>query len=119
MAKNNNTVFDCSIIHFPKIHNRAGNITPIQNNIEVPFEIKRVYYLYDVPGGETRGAHGHKALEQVIVAVSGSFDVMIDDGVNKKILLRLMNTRGIFPTCDLLRAPPIVSICSMPFAPFL
>ena len=50
----------------------------------MPFAIKRVYYLYDVPGGETRGAHGHKALEQVIVAVSGSFDVTIDDGHNKK-----------------------------------
>lgn len=84
MASNKFSVFDCSIIHFPKIHNRAGNITPIQNNIEVPFAIKRVYYLYDVPGGETRGAHGHKALEQVIVAVSGSFDVTIDDGHNKK-----------------------------------
>lgn len=79
-----NTVFDCSIIHFPKIHNRAGNITPVQNNIDVPFEIKRIYYLYDIPGGETRGAHAHKNLEQMIVAVSGSFDVTIDDGNNKK-----------------------------------
>ena len=84
MHNNKFTVFDCPIIHFPKIQNRAGNITPIQNNIEVPFEIKRVYYLYDVPGGESRGAHAHKALEQVIVAVSGSFDVTIDDGHNKK-----------------------------------
>jgi hypothetical protein len=84
MHNNKFTVFDCPIIHFPKIQNRAGNITPIQNNIEVPFDIKRVYYLYDVPGGESRGAHAHKALEQVIVAVSGSFDVTIDDGHNKK-----------------------------------
>jgi hypothetical protein len=86
MHNNKFTVFDCPIIHFPKIQNRAGNITPIQNNIEVPFDIKRVYYLYDVPGGESRGAHAHKALEQVIVAVSGSFDVTIDDGRNKKIV---------------------------------
>ena len=84
MADTIYTVFDCSIIHFPKIHNRAGNITPIQNNIEVPFAIKRVYYLYDVPGGESRGAHGHKELEQIIIAASGSFDITIDDGKNKK-----------------------------------
>ena len=84
MIQNNFTVFDCSIVHFPKIQNRAGNITPIQNNIESPFAIKRVYYLYDVPGGESRGAHAHKELEQLIIAASGSFDVTIDDGNNKK-----------------------------------
>ena len=84
MELNKFTVFDCSIIHFPKIQNRAGNITPIQNNIEAPFAIKRVYYLYDVPGGESRGAHAHKELEQLIIAASGSFDVTIDDGKNKK-----------------------------------
>lgn len=84
MAQNKFTVFDCSIIQFPKIQNRAGNITPLQNNIEVPFEIKRVYYLYDVPSGESRGAHAHKELEQLIIAASGSFDVTIDDGKNKK-----------------------------------
>ncbi len=86
MELNKFTVFDCSIIHFPKIQNRAGNITPIQNNIEAPFEIKRVYYLYDVPGGESRGAHAHKELEQLIIAASGSFDVTIDDGKNKKTI---------------------------------
>lgn len=86
MEHNKFTVFDCSIIQFPKIQNRAGNITPIQNNIEVPFEIKRVYYLYDVPGGESRGAHAHKELEQLIIAASGSFDVTIDDGENKKTI---------------------------------
>ena len=84
MIQNNFTIFDCSIVHFPKIENRAGNITPIQNNIESPFAIKRVYYLYDVPGGESRGAHAHKELEQLIIAASGSFDVTIDDGKNKK-----------------------------------
>jgi hypothetical protein len=82
--KNRFTVFDCSIIHFPRIHNRAGNITSVQNGIEVPFGVKRVYYLYDVPGGESRGAHGHKCLEQVVIAASGSFDITIDDGHNKK-----------------------------------
>jgi dTDP-4-dehydrorhamnose 3,5-epimerase-like enzyme len=80
------TVFDCHIIHFPKIYNRAGNITPIQNGIEVPFDVKRVYYLYDIPGGESRGAHAHQKLQQVIVAASGSFDVTLDDGKNKKTI---------------------------------
>lgn len=78
------SIFDCQIIHFPKIHNREGNITSIQNNIEIPFNIQRVYYLYDIPGGESRGAHGHKTLRQVMIAVSGSFDVTIEDGKNKK-----------------------------------
>lgn len=78
------TVFDCHIIHFPKIQNRSGNLTAIQNNLEVPFAIKRIYYLYDVPGGESRGAHAHRSLEQVIIAASGSFDVSLDDGVNRK-----------------------------------
>lgn len=82
--ENKYTIFDCNVIHFPKIHNRSGNITPIQNNIEVPFIIKRVYYLYDIPGGESRGAHGHRGLQQVLVAASGSFDVTLDDGRNKK-----------------------------------
>ncbi|MDB5197690.1 MAG: WxcM-like protein [Flaviaesturariibacter sp.] len=77
-------VFDCSIIHFPKIANRSGNITPINNGVEVPFAIKRVYYLYDIPGGESRGAHAHRNLQQVIVAASGSFDITLDDGNNKK-----------------------------------
>lgn len=84
MRKKNYSVFDCSIIEFPKIHNRAGNITPINNDVEIPFAIRRIYYLYDVPGGEDRGAHAHKKLEQVIIAASGSFDITIDDGINKK-----------------------------------
>ena len=86
MEQNKFTVFDCSIINFPKIQNRAGNITPIQNSIDIPFDVKRVYYLYDVPGGESRGAHAHKELEQLIIAASGSFDVTIDDGKNKKTI---------------------------------
>jgi hypothetical protein len=79
-----NTVFDCSLMQLPKIHNRAGNITPINGNVEVPFQIRRVYYLYDVPGGEDRGGHAHYELQQFIVAASGSFDVLLDDGINKR-----------------------------------
>jgi hypothetical protein len=78
------TVFDCNILHFPRIQDRAGNITPVQNGIEVPFDVKRIYYLYDIPGGEDRGAHAHKSLQQLIIAASGSFDITIDDGRNKK-----------------------------------
>jgi hypothetical protein len=84
MNSKTSTVFDCNIIHLRRIHNRAGNITPVENNIHVPFDVKRVYYLYDIPGGESRAAHGHKQLEQFIVAASGSFDLTIDDGINKK-----------------------------------
>jgi len=80
------SVFDCSIIHFPKIHNRAGNITPLQNGNEIPFDVKRIYYLYDIPGGESRGAHAHKQLQQIVIAASGSFDITFDDGVNKKTI---------------------------------
>jgi hypothetical protein len=81
---NRNSVFDCHIVHFPVIHNRAGNITPVQNNIEIPFDIKRVYYLYDVPGGADRGGHAHRDLKQLIIAASGSFDITLDDGTTKK-----------------------------------
>jgi hypothetical protein len=80
------SVFDCIVIPLNKVHNRAGNITVIEGNNNIPFDVKRVYYLYDIPGGECRGGHAHKQLRQLIVAASGSFNVMIDDGVNKKSL---------------------------------
>lgn len=78
------TVYDCSILELPKIENPAGSITPINSEVNVPFNIARIYYLYDVPGGASRGGHAHKALEQMIVAASGSFDVILDDGINKR-----------------------------------
>ncbi|SHF43249.1 WxcM-like, C-terminal [Mariniphaga anaerophila] len=80
------TVYDCNVLELNKIHNQAGNITVIESNLNIPFPIKRVYYLYDVPGGESRGGHAHKNLYQLIVAASGSFDVLLDDGRNKKIV---------------------------------
>jgi hypothetical protein len=78
------TVNDCRIITLPKVRNRAGNITAIHNSIDIPFETKRVYYLYDVPGGEERGGHAHRELQQLIVAASGSFEVLLDDGYDKR-----------------------------------
>lgn len=79
-------IYNCNVIELPKIHNRAGNITPIEGNKEIPFPIKRIYYLYDMPGGESRGGHAHKELNQLLIAASGSFDVMLDDGKNKKVI---------------------------------
>lgn len=79
------TVFDCRLVQLDKHHsNRKGNLTVVGNGIDVPFDVKRVYYLYDVPGGESRGGHAHKALFQLVVAVSGSFTVTLDDGTDKK-----------------------------------
>lgn len=78
------TVFDCTILEFDKHSHAKGSITVVENEKFVPFEIKRVYYLYDVPGGESRGGHAHKELRQLIVAAGGSFDVIIDDGNIKR-----------------------------------
>lgn len=71
---------ECKIIDLPVIKDHRGNLTFIENNIHVPFEIKRVYYLYDIPGGSTRGGHAHSQLQQFMVAIMGSFDVVLDDG---------------------------------------
>lgn len=72
------------MIYFPKINDSRGNLSFIEEQNQIPFQIKRVYYLYDVPSGATRGGHAHKALEQIIIALSGSFDVILDDGRNKQ-----------------------------------
>ena len=75
---------DVKIISLPKIEDHRGNLTFIEAKKHIPFEIKRVYYLYDVPGGATRGGHAHKNLEQLIIAISGSFDIILDDGYQRK-----------------------------------
>lgn len=94
-------VYNCHVLPLNKIHNRAGNITIVEGNKNIPFNIKRVYYLYDIPGGENRGGHAHKNLYQLIVAAGGSFEVFLDDGTNKKIV-RLNR-----PDCGLLIVPGI------------
>jgi hypothetical protein len=78
------TVFDCNILQLPRIYNPAGSITAVNNNKELPFSVQRVYYLFDVPGGEGRGGHAHRELQQLIIAASGSFDIIIDDGNVKR-----------------------------------
>ena len=78
-------VFDCSMVELDKHHSdRKGNLTVVENGVTLPFDVKRVYYLYDIPGGESRGSHAHKELEQLIVAASGSFKVTLDDGKVKR-----------------------------------
>jgi hypothetical protein len=78
------SIYDCSIIEVPKISNRAGNISIVEGLMNLPFVTRRVFYLYDIPAGEARGAHSHKECHQFIIAASGSFEVSMDDGVNKK-----------------------------------
>jgi len=89
-------IHNCNVVELTKIHNPAGNITIIQNGHQQPFNVRRIYYLYDVPSGSERGGHAHKALYQLIVAASGSFDVIIDDGRNKKIIQLNRPNYGLF-----------------------
>ena len=81
---NRPTIYDCSIIEIRKISNRSGNISIVEGSKNLPFLPKRVFYLYDIPAGEARGAHAHKECHQFIIAASGSFEISIDDGKNKK-----------------------------------
>ena len=87
---------DCKIIDLPVVHDQRGNLTFIEQNRHIPFLIERVYYLYDVPGGAERGGHAHKALNQLIVAMSGSFDVVLDDGKDKKRIRLNRSYQGLY-----------------------
>lgn len=90
-------VYDCTIIELDKHHSeRKGNITVVENCDTIPFEVKRTYYLYDVPGGESRGGHAHKELSQLIIAASGSFTVTLDDGNVKRTFLLNRPYQGLY-----------------------
>lgn len=82
------TVFDCSLIHLPRIGDRNGSITAVHNMREIPFVVKRLFYLYDIPGGESRGAHAHKTCHQLLIAASGAFEILLDDGkVQRQVMV--------------------------------
>ncbi|MBI3185475.1 MAG: WxcM-like domain-containing protein [Myxococcales bacterium] len=90
------SVNDCRRIDFPRIADPRGNLTFIEGLVHVPFRIERVYYLYDVPGGASRGGHAHKQLEQLIVAMSGSFDVIVDDGSERRTFTLNRSYYGLY-----------------------
>ena len=91
------TVYECTIIELDKHHSdRKGNISVVENSKEIPFEVKRAYYLYDVPGGESRGGHAHKELSQLIIAASGSFTVTLDDGRVKRTFTLNRPYQGLY-----------------------
>ena len=86
------SVYDCSVIELPRIGDRNGSITAINNLVEIPFEVNRVFYLYDIPGGESRGAHAHKECHQFLIAATGSFEVELFDGkVRRTVALNRPN----------------------------
>lgn len=87
---------ECRIIELPKVHDAQGNLTFIESNSHIPFDIQRVYYVYDVPGGAERGGHAHKELHQLIIAMSGSFDITLDDGKNKKTFHLARSYYGLY-----------------------
>jgi hypothetical protein len=90
------TIADCKNVDLPKIADPRGNLTFVEGGKHIPFDIRRVYYLYDVPGGAERGGHAHKALHQLIIAMSGSFDVVLDDGVDKKRIHLNRSYNGLY-----------------------
>lgn len=97
MKMNKSTVYDCTIIELDRHHSdRKGNISVVENGKDIPFDVKRTYYLYDVPGGESRGGHAHKELSQLIIAASGSFTVTLDDGHVKRTFTLNRPYQGLY-----------------------
>lgn len=92
----NSSLADCRIIDVEKVLNRSGNISFLNNDGHLPFQIQRVFYLYDIPGGESRGAHAHKNCHQFLVAASGSFDVLVNDGVEQKVFQLNRSNVGLY-----------------------
>jgi hypothetical protein len=90
------TVQDCRIHHLPVISASQGNITPVHAGQEIPFEIRRLFYVYDIPGGDSRGAHAHRTCAEFIVPVIGSFDVFVDDGVSRDVFRLDRSYRGLY-----------------------
>jgi len=90
------TIKNCKLTDLPRIEDPRGNLTFIENDRHIPFEIKRVYYLYDVPGGSLRAGHAHKTLHQFLIAMSGSFDVTVDDGQHKMKFLLNRSYYGLY-----------------------
>jgi hypothetical protein len=90
------TVYDCSVIELPINHREKGNLTVVENGKDIPFDVGRVYYLYDVPAGESRGGHAHKELKQLIVAASGSFNVILFDGKVRRTVTLNRPFNGLF-----------------------
>ena len=89
-------VADCKLLELPVVHDPQGNLTFVEAQRHAPFEIARVFYIYDVPGGATRGGHAHRKLEQLMVAMSGSFDVVLDDGSERKSLTLNRSYVGLY-----------------------
>ena len=89
-------ISNCRLIDLPVIHDPKGNLSFVENSVHIPFDMKRIYYIYDVPGGSERGSHAHKNLHQFIIAMSGSFDVVLDDGKNKKRVHLSRSYNGLY-----------------------
>lgn len=115
------SIGQCKVIALPKHHHANGNLTVVEDSREIPFKIKRTYYLYDIPGGEERGGHAHKALFQFMVAISGSFDVTIDDGACRRTITLnrpyqgLLIAPGIWSTLDNFSSGSVCAVLASAF----
>ena len=89
------TVYNCDLIYLPQVGDRNGHITAVNNSEEIPFEVRRVFYLYDIPAGSSRGAHAHRQCHQFLVAASGAFEVLLDDGRTQRVVNLNRPTQGL------------------------